>query len=224
MGRGARRPGWRHERDLVKGGFVRIAGMDEVGRGCLAGPVVVAAVILEPGSRFEEINDSKLMTPCARERVMRDLLRRCVAWGIGAVDADEIDRINILRATRLAMKRATEALPVKPDHLLIDALAIPDVPIPQTSLVGGDRLSVSVAAASVLAKVVRDRVMDYFDRRYPGYGFASHKGYGTAEHLEALTALGPSPIHRRTFKGVWYERMLPFGGGDPMSPSDHLSD
>jgi ribonuclease HII len=186
--------------------------------------VVVAAVILEPGSRFEEVNDSKLMTSCARERVMKELLRRSVAWGIGAVDADEIDRINILRATRMAMKRAMEALPVKPDHLLIDALEIPEIPIPQTSLVGGDRRSVSVAAASVLAKVVRDRVMDYFDRRYPGYGFASHKGYGTAEHLAALASLGPCPIHRRTFKGVWYERMLPFGAVDPMSRGDHLSD
>lgn len=188
--------------------------MDEVGRGCLAGPVVVTALILEPGSAVKGINDSKLLAASARERIMRMILRRAVAWGIGTSDANEIDRINILKATQLAMKRAVEALTVTPDHLLIDALTIPDIPIDQTPLIRGDRRSVSIAAASIVAKVVRDKVMESFDRRYPGYGFASHRGYGTAEHLEALRTLGPSPIHRRTFRGVWYERMLPFGAGD----------
>lgn len=188
--------------------------MDEVGRGCLAGPVVVTAVILEAGSEIEGVNDSKLLTAGARERIMRTVLRRAVAWGIGTSDADEIDRINILQATHLAMKRAVEALTVTPDHLLIDALSIPEIPIEQTPLVRGDRRSISIAAASIVAKVIRDKVMESFDRRYPGYGFASHRGYGTAEHLAALRSLGPSPIHRRTFKGVWYERMLPFGVED----------
>lgn len=197
--------------------------MDEVGRGCLAGPVVVTALILEPDATIEGINDSKLLTAGARERIMRVVLRRAVAWGIGTSDADEIDRINILKATHLAMKRAVEALPRMPDHLLIDALTIPEIPIDQTPLIRGDRRSISIAAASVVAKVVRDRVMESFDRRYPGYGFASHRGYGTAEHLQALRSLGPSPIHRRTFKGVWYERVLPFGAGDMASRDNLLS-
>ncbi len=197
--------------------------MDEVGRGCLAGPVVVTALILEPDETIEGINDSKLLTAGARERIMRVVLRRAVAWGIGTSDADEIDRINILKATHLAMKRAVEALPRMPDHLLIDALTIPEIPIDQTPLIRGDRRSISIAAASVVAKVVRDRVMESFDRRYPGYGFASHRGYGTAEHLQALRSLGPSPIHRRTFKGVWYERVLPFGAGDMASRDNLLS-
>ena len=194
-----------------------------MGRGCLAGPVVVTAVILEPGSAIEGINDSKLLTAGARERIMRLILRRAVAWGIGTSNAGEIDRINILKATHLAMKRAVEALVEPPDHLLIDALTIPEIPIGQTPLIRGDRRSVSIAAASIVAKVVRDRVMESYDRRYPGYGFASHRGYGTAEHLEALRTLGPSPIHRRTFKGVWYERMLPFGSGDTPSRKNVLT-
>ncbi len=186
-----------------------MAGLDEAGRGCLAGPVVVAALILKPDARVKGLNDSKLLTPSRRDQLFRDVLRNSEAWGLGAADAEEIDRLNILNATRLAMKRAAEALPVSPDHLLIDALHLPDVPVAQTSLVKGDRLSVSIAAASILAKVVRDRLMDYYDRLYPEYGFRSHRGYGTRQHLQRLSERGACPLHRRTFRGVWDQRELP---------------
>jgi len=187
-----------------------VAGMDEVGRGCLAGPVVVAAVILAPSRRLKGLNDSKLLTELQREELFRMILRTAVAWSIGAAEAEEIDRINILNATRQAMQRAVEALPVTPDHLLIDAVQLPAIAIPQTSLVHGDRLSVSIAAASVVAKVVRDRVMARYDRIFPGFGFADHKGYGTAEHLAAVELHGPCALHRRSFRGVWTQRQLQF--------------
>lgn len=182
--------------------------MDEVGRGCLAGPVVAAVVILKTGIRLSGVHDSKLVPAGRREELMREILRRAEAWGFGAADANEIDRVNILNATRLAMKRAVEALPIEPDHLLVDAVRLPDVPIAQTPLIHGDRLSISIAAASIAAKVVRDRVMEFYDRIYPGFGFASHKGYGTAEHLRAVAERGACPIHRLTFRGVWQEGWL----------------
>jgi ribonuclease HII len=188
--------------------------MDEVGRGCLAGPVIAAAVILKEGSRLPGVNDSKLVPAGRREQLMREILRSAAAWAIGAADASEIDRVNILNATRLAMKRAVEALPIEPDHLLIDAVRLPDVPIAQTPLIRGDRISMSIAAASIAAKVVRDRVMEFYDRIYPGFGFASHKGYGTAEHLRAVGERGACPIHRLTFRGVWRQ-------GDLALPAAH---
>lgn len=203
-------PGWRYERRVRSEGFARVAGLDEVGRGCLAGPVVVAAVILAPGRKLEGLNDSKLLTASQRETLFRAILRTAVGWGIGAADAEEIDHINILNATRQAMGRAVEALPDQPDHLLIDALRLPGLPIAQTSVVHGDRLSVSIAAASVVAKVVRDRLMERYDRLYPGFGFADHKGYGTAEHLAAVERQGPCPLHRRSFRGVWLQKQLQF--------------
>src|SRR5687767_8021609 len=203
-------PGWRYEREAREAGCALVAGMDEVGRGCLAGPVVAAAVILEPGRRFEGLHDSKLMTPLQRETLFRVILRKAEAWGIGAVDAEEIDHINILNATREAMQRAVAELPVRPDHLLIDALTLPAIPIPQTSVIHGDRLCVSIAAASVIAKVVRDRVMEHYDRMYPGFGFAAHKGYATAEHVAAVERQGPSPLHRCSFRGVWVQRSIEF--------------
>jgi ribonuclease HII len=172
--------------------------------------VVVAAVILAPGRRLEGLNDSKLLTAPQREVLFRLILRTAVGWGIGAADAEEIDHVNILNATRQAMGRAVEALPEPPDHLLIDALRLPAVAIPQTSVVHGDRLSVSIAAASVLAKVVRDRVMERYDRLFPGFGFAEHKGYATAEHLAAVERQGPCPLHRRSFRGVWLQKQLQF--------------
>jgi ribonuclease HII len=187
-----------------------VAGLDEVGRGCLAGPVVVAAVILRPGRRLEGLNDSKLLTALQREALFRVILRTAVGWGIGAADAEEIDHINILNATRQAMSRAVEALAEPPDHLLIDALRLPAISIPQTSVVHGDRLSVSIAAASVVAKVVRDRVMERYDRLFPGFGFADHKGYATAEHLSAVERQGPCLLHRRSFRGVWTQKQLQF--------------
>lgn len=188
---------------MTRAGFRRVGGMDEVGRGCLAGPVVAAVVILREGSRLEGVNDSKLVPAGRREELIREILRCSEAWGVGAAGSDEIDSMNILNATRLAMKRAVEALPVEPDHLLVDAVRLPEVPIAQTPLIRGDRISISIAAASIAAKVVRDRVMEYYDRLYPGFGFASHKGYGTAEHLRAVASRGACPIHRLTFKGVW---------------------
>ncbi|MGH9867563.1 MAG: ribonuclease HII [Candidatus Polarisedimenticolia bacterium] len=203
-------PGWRYEREAREAGCALVAGMDEVGRGCLAGPVVAAAVILEPGRRFDGLHDSKLMTPSQRETLFRVILRKAEAWGIGAVDAVEIDHINILNATREAMQRAVADLPIRPDHLLIDALRLPAIPIAQTSVIHGDRLCVSIAAASVIAKVVRDRVMEHYDRMYPGFGFAAHKGYATAEHMAAVERQGPSPLHRRSFRGVWVQRTIEF--------------
>lgn len=187
-----------------------VAGLDEVGRGSLAGPVIAAAVILKPGARLVGVNDSKLLSAARREALVWDILRGCETWGLGAASAEEIDRVNILCATRLAMKRATEALAVRPDHLLIDAVRLPDVEVPQVSLIGGDRLSLSIASASIVAKVVRDKVMRFYDRLYPGYEFASHKGYGTARHLTEIVERGASPIHRKSFRGVMPVSRLSF--------------
>ena len=206
-------PGWSYEVDLGRRGFASVAGLDEVGRGCLAGPVLAAAVILKRGAGLAGVNDSKLLSATRREALVRDILRGCEAWGLGAACAEEIDRINILGATRLAMRRATEALAIRPDHLLIDAVKLPDVAIPQVSLIGGDRLSLSIAAASIVAKVVRDKVMKFYDRVYPGYGFASHKGYGTSRHLAEIAMRGACPIHRRTFRGVMPVDRLSFSYG-----------
>src|SRR5262249_26337097 len=161
-----KRPGWVHERRILLEGFHRVAGLDEVGRGCLAGPVVVAAVGFTPGGRIQGGNDSKLLTSDRRDPGLREILRPPSAWSNGAADADEIDRVNILNATRRAMERAVTGLILAPDHLLIDAVRLPAVAIPQTPLTKGDRISVSIAAASVVAKVVRDRVMEYYDRLY----------------------------------------------------------
>lgn len=195
-------PGWSFEHHLSREGYRSIAGLDEAGRGCLAGPVVAAAVILRPGEDIPGVNDSKLLTPAQRESMLRVVLRKAEAFGIGAADAEEIDRINILNATYRAMERAVAALILQPDHLLIDAVRLKALPIPQTSIIRGDQISVSIAAASILAKVVRDRVMEFYDRRFMGFGFASHKGYGTPQHLRAVAARGACPIHRLTFKGI----------------------
>jgi len=197
-----------------------VAGLDEVGRGCLAGPVVVAAVVLETGRAAAGIDDSKRLSPARRERLLRAILRDAVAWGIGAAGAEEVDSINVLNATRLAMGRAVDALPFRPDHLLIDALELPDVPIPQTPLIGGDGISVSIAAASIVAEVVRARVMGWYDRIYPGYGFAAHKGYGTEAHFRAVRQLGVTAIHRRSFRGVLDQVAVDFARAD--APSGHV--
>lgn len=212
-------PSWAHERRVARLGYRCVAGLDEVGRGCLAGPVIVGAIVLRAGRGPAGINDSKLLTASRREALMRDILRSAEAWSIGTADAEEIDRINILNATRVAMGRAVEQLPVRPDHLLLDAVRLPDVPISQTPLIRGDRLSISIAAASIVAKVVRDRVMRYYDRMFPGFGFAAHKGYATAEHLKAVALRGPSPIHRRTFHGVWRQGSFAFVEGGAVRES-----
>jgi ribonuclease HII len=184
-------------------GYRFIAGVDEVGRGCLAGPVVAAACILDPEKPVPEgLNDSKKLTAAQRERIDAELRETAVAFAIGSVDADVIDRINILEATKKAMGLAIEALSPTADYVLIDALQLKQVRLPQKAVIKGDSISLSIAAASVIAKVHRDRLMCDYERQYPQYGFASHKGYAAAVHLEALRINGPCPLHRKTFRGV----------------------
>jgi ribonuclease HII len=194
---------FRHETALHSRGLTRVAGIDEAGRGPLAGPVVAAAVILPPDFFHAELDDSKQLSAPQRERLFSELTGRSeIVWSVAAVEPDEIDRINILRATHEAMRRAVAALAAPPAHVLIDGLPVHPFPHPQTALVGGDALSFSIAAASVLAKVTRDRLMVELDARHPAYGFAQHKGYGTPQHLAKLRAHGPCPIHRRSFAPV----------------------
>ena len=191
------------ENKLKADGFLRIAGVDEAGRGPLAGPVVAAACILPNGALFEYLNDSKKVTPSRRDLLYSQITSfPSIAFGIGIVDAATIDRINILQATFLAMQKAVSALSSPPDYLLIDGNQKPSFgDIPAQGIVKGDALSVSIAAASILAKVTRDRIMAQLDEEFPGYGFKEHKGYGTEKHIEALRQKGPTSIHRRTF--VW---------------------
>ena len=192
-----------HEDRLRAQGGRVIAGIDEAGRGPLAGPVVAAAVILPPAFRHASLNDSKQLTRRARESLFEEITSRAdVDWAHAIVENAEIDRINILRATHEAMRRAVALLNPPPEHVLIDGLPVRPFPIPQTALVGGDGLSFSIAAASIIAKVTRDRLMIEMDARYPGYHFARHKGYGTPQHLAALKQHGPCPIHRRSFRPV----------------------
>ena len=176
-----------------------ICGIDEVGRGPLAGPVVAGAVILPGDCRILYINDSKKLSPARREELYEIILEKAVAVGIGMANHARIDEINILQATYEAMRSAIQNLPVKPDILLNDAVTIPDVPIKQVPIIKGDAKSISIGAASIVAKVFRDRMMVEYDAIYPGYGFASNKGYGSGEHMEALRRMGPCPIHRRSF-------------------------
>lgn len=201
-----RRPSSIYESDLLGLGYRCIAGVDEVGRGTLAGPVVAGAVVL-PGrirGRWTGlIHDSKQLSPTQHEVAYTNLVEVAVCYGVGAADALEIDSVGIVTATRRAMARAIEDLEPAPDHLLIDAVELPALGLSQTSIIGGDALCRSIAAASIIAKVTRDRLMESsFESRYPGYGFAEHKGYCTPEHLQALERLGPSPVHRMTFTPV----------------------
>ena len=193
----------RHERAARERGFVRVAGIDEAGRGPLAGPVVAAAVILPETFRHRTLTDSKQLSAVQREALYAELtVHREVCWGVAVVEVEEIDRLNILRASHEAMRRAVAALAAPPDHVLIDGLPVLPFPIKQTALVGGDARSFSIAAASVIAKVTRDRIMVEMNVRHPGYEFAQHKGYGTEVHLARLREHGPCPIHRRTFLPV----------------------
>lgn len=199
-------PDFSLEAEIANGSQLLVAGVDEVGRGTLAGPVVAAAAIL-PGpipTEYEGlINDSKLLSAAQRERAYAWLTEWCVSYAVGACTAYEIDSIGIVPATRQAMGRAISELEPQPDHLLIDAVVLNAVDIPQTSVIRADSRSQSAAAASIIAKVTRDKLMaNVFDSEYPGYGFASHKGYGTELHMVALKQLGASPIHRRSFKPV----------------------
>lgn len=183
-------------------GYRRIAGIDEVGRGPLAGPVVAAAVILPVRSRLVGVNDSKQLSERERERFYVAICEQAVGMGIGWADVAEIDQLNVLEATRLAMRRALEQLVPPPDYVLIDAVSLPGVSIPIRPIIKGDALSISIAAASIVAKVTRDRLMVSYHDTFPEYGFLSHKGYGTAEHLERLAYHGPCSIHRRSFAPV----------------------
>ncbi|MBR0482120.1 MAG: ribonuclease HII [Firmicutes bacterium] len=187
------------ERPLWATGMKYIAGIDEVGRGPLAGPVVTAAVILPEDFDVLGVDDSKKLSPKKREELYELIMEKAIAVSIGRREPEDIDRINILEATKEAMADAVMGLPVKPDHLLIDAVKLSGLKIPQTSIIKGDARSVSIAAASIIAKVTRDREMIEMDEKYPGYSFASNKGYGTKAHYDGLSKLGPCPIHRKTF-------------------------
>ena len=190
-------------------GFRFIAGVDEVGRGCLAGPVVAAACILDREKPVPEgLNDSKKLTAKHRDEIAEELRQSAVAFAVGVVEADEIDLINILEATKLAMVKAINALKPAADHLLIDALQLKQSCLPQKAIIKGDAISYSIAAASVIAKTYRDDLMCRYDSEYPQYGFAGHKGYGAAVHLEALRRHGPCPLHRLTFRGVLPEKEI----------------
>src|SRR5215475_1713057 len=191
----------RYERAARKLGWTRIAGLDEVGRGALFGPVVAAAVILNPKRRIVGLDDSKQIVAERREILAERIREHAVAWAVAEVDASRIDAWNIYQASRQAMTAALQQLAVVPDYLLIDAMQL-DVLIEQKSLIKGDAKSISIAAASILAKTHRDRRLEEFDTIYPGYGLAQHKGYSTPEHMEALRRLGPTPLHRFSFDPV----------------------
>jgi ribonuclease HII len=179
-----------------------VAGVDEAGRGPLAGPVVAGAVILDPARKIPGLQDSKLLSPSEREALFDLIREEAAAIGVGIADPVVIDRVNILEATRLAMLEALGKLSPSPEMVLTDAVTLPQLPCPQKALIRGDRRSASIAAASIIAKVTRDRLMTEYDARFPQYGFSRHKGYPTREHYAALAAHGPSPIHRMTFRGV----------------------
>jgi ribonuclease HII len=191
------------ERSLWANGALWIAGIDEAGRGALAGPVVTAAIILPQIKHFtlelRGVRDSKKMTAAQRESWSTTIRSKAVTFGIGLASSREIDTIGILPATKLAAQRAIDQLSIVPDHLLLDHFQMPDMSIPQTSIPKGDAISLSIAAASVLAKTARDTILCRLDLKYPGYGFADHKGYGTALHRDAIIALGPKPVHRMSF-------------------------
>lgn len=190
-----------YEKELYAQGIDLIAGVDEVGRGPLAGPVVAAAVILPKACKIPGLNDSKKIPKSKHKEIYEAVLQNAVAIGIGIKDNQVIDQVNIYEATKLAMMEAIGQLEPQPQHLLIDAMRL-DIPIAQTSIIKGDANSLSIAAASIVAKVTRDQMMEEFDREYPGYDFAQNAGYGTANHLAGLHKLGVTPIHRRSFEPV----------------------
>ena len=194
-----KRPDLRYERRLWKDGIDAVAGVDEAGVGPMAGPVVAAAVVFSPETFIKGVHDSKQLTHEQREELFIPIRERAIAVGVGMASVLEIDRLNIYWATMLASKRALTALGLSPRHVLVDGRLIPGLELPQTRIVGGDRKSFCIAAASIIAKVTRDRMMVAYDEQYPGYGFAQHKGYCTNDHMEQLRDLGPSPIHRRSF-------------------------
>ena len=188
------------ETNLYKTGLQYIAGIDEAGRGPLAGPVVVGIVIMNPNSFIEGINDSKKISEKKREKLFEQITEEAIDWAVGIVDEKEIDEINILNATKKALHMAITSLKVKPDRILVDALEhIDTCGVPYTSIIKGDAKVYSISAASIVAKVTRDRIMKEYDEIYQDYGFAAHKGYGTSKHIQAIKEFGPCPIHRKTF-------------------------
>lgn len=194
---------WRYERQYWDAGMAHVAGVDEVGRGPLAGPVVAVACVLFPEFDATGVSDSKLLTQSQRLTLFPEISQNARGWAVGIISPEDIDRHNILGATFMAMRMALEQLPIEPDAVLVDGkFLIPDIGLPQRAIIEGDRLCVSIGCASILAKEIRDRIMEDFDSEYPGYGFVRHKGYATAEHLEMLQKLGPTPIHRRSFAPV----------------------
>jgi ribonuclease HII len=190
---------YQYDESLREKGFLRIAGIDEAGRGPLAGPVVAAAVVLKESARIKGLRDSKKVPEKEREYLFPEIQSFASDIGVGIVGPEDIDRLNILRATKLAMQRALENLSAQPDILIIDALALPAIPIKQLSPIKAESVSASVAAASIIAKVTRDRIMLDYHRRYPNYDFEKHKGYSTIKHLEMLQLYGPCPIYRKSF-------------------------
>jgi len=208
---------WTVEHELLTGGARHIAGVDEAGRGPLAGPLVVAAVILPPDCRLDGLDDSKKMTHGARERLYPQIIEMALSFSIQVVPVEIIDAINILQATYLGMRDALHALSPVPDIALVDGYPLPNCPVPQQNLIHGDARSASIAAASVLAKVMRDHLLTELDVQYPAYGFARHKGYPTPEHRTALFRLGPCPEHRRSFgpvRAAWEQGKLKIESGD----------
>lgn len=190
------------EKAAISSGFAHVAGIDEAGRGPLAGPIMAAAVILPAGLSIPGVDDSKKLTHVTREKLFDIIMRQALSVGVGIINPEEIDRINILQATRRAMLAAVQQLNPQPDYLLIDGITQIDSPLRQKTIIKGDSLSLSIAAASIIAKVTRDRFMIAMDVTYPEYGFSRHKGYGSAFHLAAIRKCGPCPIHRMTFGGV----------------------
>jgi len=191
------------ERAAWRRGITRVAGVDEAGRGPLAGPVVAAAVVLPPGTRIRGVDDSKRLEPDDRAQLYETIRARAAAWAVSVIDPATIDRVNILEATRMAMRAALVALALEPELVLTDFVDVSGLGCPQRNLVRGDQRSATVAAASIMAKVTRDRLMEEADRAFPQYGFARHKGYATEEHRWALEKHGPCALHRRTFGSVW---------------------
>ena len=189
----------RFEQELWSSGVRLVAGVDEAGMSPLAGPVVAAAVILPIGCKISGVDDSKKLDKETREALVPEIKTQAISWGIGFTEPEEIDRINIYHAGLLAMRRAVEALSTLPEHLLVDARKLKDVPLPQRAIIKGDERSLSIAAASILAKTARDAHMAELDRQYPGYGFAQHKGYPVKQHYQAIEALGISAVHRKSF-------------------------
>ncbi|HMK34371.1 MAG TPA: ribonuclease HII [Desulfomonilaceae bacterium] len=195
-------PTYRFEEEAAGRGACRIAGVDEAGRGPLAGPVVAAAVVMRSQDVITEVNDSKLLTASVREKLFHQIMKRAGAVGVGIIPPQTIDEINVLQATRVAMLRAVEQIQPPPDYLLVDGTIKLDIQVPQQAIIKGDRLSFSIAAAGIVAKVTRDEIMRELHERFPLYGFDQHKGYATREHREALAKYGPCAVHRRCFRGV----------------------